>query len=97
MNLSQLNDLFFGPLSSEFCIYFYIISLTSLLSIFFVCIPAIVLGMKSKEELGYYVSVLGIAIMYTIGYVTNRLLYTMCKGSTKSNNISRQNMKTVIY
>jgi hypothetical protein len=83
MNLSQINKLFFGPLSSEFCIYFYIISMTSLLSIFFVCIPAIVFGLKTKEKSSYYISILGLSIMYLIGYVTNRLLYTMCKSSTK--------------
>ena len=83
MNISQLNNLFFGPLSSEFCIYFYIISSISLLSIFFVCVPAVLVGVKAKEKSSYYISILGLAVMYLIGYYTNRLLYTMCKGSTK--------------
>ena len=83
MSFSSLNNTFFGPLNSEFCNYFYIISFISLVSIFFICVPAIFVGIKRNEKFGFYLSIISMTIMYIIGYFTNRLLYTMCLSSTK--------------
>jgi len=71
------NDLF-GPLSKEYCIWFYILSILGFVSFIVFFITSIVLGIKNKKNTDYYVTVVGVSMFYLVAYFQNRLLYTMC-------------------
>ena len=76
--MASLNDTLFGPLGSQFCLYFYILAV--LVFVFMVLTLFGLIGhlfskkMDGKVALG----ILMLAGAYAITYVQNRLLYNMC-------------------
>ncbi len=76
---------YFGPLSREYCTYFYFMSI-----LFFVFFILSIIGvvsaviMKGKKMDFMFILNSSMLILNTLlAYFVNRLLNTMCKGSVK--------------
>ena len=76
--MSGINDTLFGPLSKQYCLYFYLLSVFG-----FIFLAIAVIGMlfnmfskkmDSKVVGGFLMAALG----YGIFYFQSRLLYSMC-------------------
>jgi hypothetical protein len=79
----SLNDLLFGPLDSEFCLYFYLLSVISYVLMVFVILAlcySVSMGSKKMDSKMIYTSLLGAAV-YGVMYFQNRLLHSMCMKS----------------
>lgn len=73
-------DAYFGPLSKEYCIYFYILSI--IFGVTFV-LSAISIGsfmvMHSKKvDMMFIVNAFMVLLNTFLAYLSNRLLNTMC-------------------
>lgn len=79
-SLKSLDDLFFGPLDSKYCIIFYIfmvIFFISLLMMLVNGIHSVLLGKQKLSANKVLSLVLAIAYMALL-YLHQRLLYSMC-------------------
>jgi len=70
----------FGPLSKQYCLYFYILSVLSFVFLIFVLI-SLVIGIAKRKGLEFYTIMILGAGSYTMYYFQNRLLHSMCVGS----------------
>jgi hypothetical protein len=73
-------DRFFGPLSKEYCNYFYIVSIIFAISFVFIIISILYLMVTNikKFDMSLTISSLSSLISLLAAYLVNRLLYTMC-------------------
>lgn len=71
----------FGPLSKEYCLYFYILSIIGMISLILVVLSALFIGISKRKGLDFYAQMISVAIAYGFFYFQNRLLYTMCAGA----------------
>lgn len=76
--MPSLNDQLFGPLPKQYCELFYYMSVASFAFLILVIVSTISLSLTKRQSSGFYVQSIMIAIIYAIGYVQTRLLYTMC-------------------
>jgi hypothetical protein len=74
----------YSPLTTEYCTYFYVLSVVGLLCFVLSLIIVVILWSKGKGDTVYY-KVIMMAIGYFIFYFQNRLLYSMCFHSTQPN------------
>ena len=79
MENSTMQNLF-GPLSKQYCLYFYILSVLSFVFLIFVLITLVIGIAKRKGAEFYTIMILG-AGSYAMYYFQNRLLHSMCVGS----------------
>ena len=79
MENSTMQNLF-GPLSKQYCLYFYILSVLSFVFLIFVLI-SLVIGIAKRKGLEFYTIMILGAGSYTMYYFQNRLLHSMCVGS----------------
>jgi hypothetical protein len=81
--MSNMASIFFGPLNSEACLYFYFLSVffffLLLVSICFFIILVIKKGKQIDMKILMDTFLFGFNIF--IAYFVNRLLYTMCSKS----------------
>ena len=75
---SSLNDQLFGPLPKQYCELFYYMSISSFVFLTMVVISTIGMSLTKRQSSGFYVQSFMFAIIYAIGYLQTRLLYTMC-------------------
>lgn len=68
----------FSPLSREFCLWFYYLSIIGFVFLVITLISAIVVGITKKKGGEYFMTMLMVALSYFIFYFQNRLLYSMC-------------------
>ncbi len=68
----------FSPLSREFCLWFYYLSIIGFVFLVITLISAIVIGFTKKKGGDYYMTMIMVALSYFIFYFQNRLLYSMC-------------------
>ncbi len=68
----------FGPLSGEYCLYFYYLSIISFFLLAIAIISGVVRGLQGSKGMYFYISVLGTSIAYFISYFVNRLMYSVC-------------------
>ena len=68
-------DTLFSPLSKEFCLYFYYLSVISFVFLLVAVYNGIAL--LSKRKASILTAVLGLVAPFLM-YFNNRLLYTMC-------------------
>jgi hypothetical protein len=78
--MGDLVDTLFGPLGSEYCIYFYFLSIFGFFMLATYLLSSLFYGISKRKGLGFYVNVLAIAVGYAIFYFQNRLLHSMCVG-----------------
>lgn len=78
--MSDIMDYLYGPLSKDYCIYFYILSILGFVLLILFLVPAIFMGIMKRKGVDYYFTVLGVSFGYAIFYFQNRLLHSMCSG-----------------
>ena len=76
---------YFGPLSRDYCMYFYLMSV-----VFFVFVILSIIGVVSavvmkgkKMDFMFILNSSMLIFNSLLAYLVNRLLYTMCTGSVK--------------
>jgi hypothetical protein len=74
-------DTLFGPLSKQYCVYFYFLSIFGFILLAVFIISSIFVGLSKRKGVDYYMQVVGIALGYAIFYFQNRLLHSMCVGT----------------
>lgn len=79
--MSDVMDYLYGPLSKDYCIYFYILSILGFVLLILFLIPAIFMGIMKRKGVDYYFTILGVSFGYAIFYFQNRLLHSMCVGT----------------
>ena len=85
--MPSLNDMLFGPLNVEYCIYFYFLSALGLFCFFMVLVNTFIAMSGSKQPTVVLLSGLYLSLIALFSYLQNRLLYSMCSnnpGSIKS-------------
>ena len=73
----------FSPLGSQYCFYFYYLSIFSLVLLVLYAVPAVYTGITKRKNFGYYLMVAAVSLHLFITYFVYRLLYSMCIGSLK--------------
>lgn len=68
----------FGPLSKEYCLWFYLLSIIGFALFAFILISGIVMGVSKKRDMSFYLHLFAGSLAYAIFYFQNRLLYSMC-------------------
>ncbi len=74
-------DTLFGPMSKQYCFYFYILSVFGLISLLFLVVSSLVLGISKGKGIMFYLGTLSVAIVYGMIYLQNRMLFNMCSNS----------------
>jgi uncharacterized membrane protein YhaH (DUF805 family) len=77
---------YFGPLSKEYCVYFYYLSIFFFLMYVIILISAISFIIKNykdiaKVNLSFVINLARVLINMLLSYFVNRLLHTMCVNS----------------
>jgi hypothetical protein len=70
-----------GPISNEYCYYFYLLSLIAIFFFAIVFVGIIYTGITKKMGASFYVLSLLYSSQFLIVYLQNRLLYNMCVNS----------------
>lgn len=79
--MSGLNETLFGPLSKQYCLYFYLLSVFGFIFLA-IAVIGMLFNMFSKKMDGKVVGgFLMAALGYGIFYFQSRLLYSMCSHS----------------
>lgn len=68
----------FGPLSGEYCLYFYYLSVLSFFLLAMAIIGGVVTGLQKDKGMYFYLSLLGASVAYFIAYFVNRLMFSVC-------------------
>ena len=68
----------FGPISKDYCIYFFVISAFYLILFAIALFGAVYLGISRGKNVEYFVITVGATFSYFLLYLQNRLLYNMC-------------------
>jgi hypothetical protein len=78
MNIKSL----FSPLSGEYCVYFYYLSVLNLLLLIGIAFMLVVTTSPPQRQKDKLITLTLILPLF-MGYFVNRLLYSMCIGSVK--------------
>jgi len=68
----------FGPLSGEYCLYFFYLSIFSFFLLAMTLITGVVSGLQKGKGTYFYLSILGSSATFLISYFVNRLMYSVC-------------------
>lgn len=79
--MSSVMETLYGPLSREYCIYFYYLSVIGFILFAFIIVSALFIGISTKRGFSFYYKMLMVALVYAVFYFQNRLLYSMCINS----------------
>lgn len=72
----------FSPLSGTYCDYFYYLSVINFILLLYIIFAALyIYFFEKKRETIFHIILVSLPTF--IGYFTNRLLYSMCVGSTQ--------------
>ena len=71
----------FGPLSRDYCVLFYYLSVVFLIFFFIVLLTGIYLLATKKVPIYFSWHLIWVLVIYGVFYLQNRLLYNMCSGS----------------
>jgi hypothetical protein len=71
----------FSPLGKEYCNYFFYLSIINFMLLIYILLSALYVFAYDKKKDTIFQIVL-VALPTFLGYFTNRLLYSMCVGST---------------
>ena len=83
MASASLNNYFFGPLSSQYCLIFYILCIYFLV-VFILLITGFVFHVFSKKTTLFTIFAFLVAgVSHFAVYIGYRLLYNMCLNSTR--------------
>lgn len=81
--MSNLVNMFFGPLDKNSCVYFLIICGIFYVALLLVLASELLYAIKNFKNLSLKMITNGVLILFNIflAYFVNRLLYTMCTRS----------------
>ena len=68
----------FGPVSGEYCLYFYYLSILSFFLLAMTLVTGLVSGLQKGKGMYFYLSILGSSATFFISYFVNRLMYSVC-------------------
>jgi hypothetical protein len=68
----------FSPLSKEYCVWFYWVSIFYYVVFLMVLLSAIVYGIKRNKDFGYYLQSFMMSLVMFFNYFIARLFYSMC-------------------
>lgn len=68
----------FGPLPKDYCLYFYILTVLNFIILIVFLISSFFIGITEKKNVGYFIQVLALAMVYFVVYFQNRLMSTIC-------------------
>jgi len=71
----------FGPLSKQYCLYFYLLSIICFVYFIIIIVMTLFIGITKRKDLDFYFYMFASALAYGIFYFQNRILHTMCVGS----------------
>jgi hypothetical protein len=71
-------DYLFGPLSKDYCLWFYFLAIWGFVMFAMLLILAVIYGISKRKGIEYYFGVIIASLPYFIFYFQNRLLHTMC-------------------
>lgn len=84
MESGSFLDYFFGPIGSEYCNYFWFLSVMNFIIFLLVSMSVVYLIFTSKSGELDYTKMVMIAFQPFLGYYINRLFYSMCINSVGS-------------
>ena len=76
--MSDFMNTVFGPLSGEYCLYFYYLSIFSFFLLAMAVVGGLITGLQKGKGLSFYMSIIGASLAYLIAYFVNRLMYSIC-------------------
>jgi len=84
--MSNFMNAYFGPLSKEYCVYFYFLSIICFFMYVITLIGIVVFIIKNykdstKVNVSFFINSLMLIINSLLAYFVNRLLHTMCINS----------------
>ncbi len=77
-NFSSVMDNLVGPIGSEYCYYFYILSLLAIVFFGIIFIGIIYTGVTKKMGFSFFFLSLLYSMQFLLIYLQNRLLFNMC-------------------
>ena len=78
--MQDLMDYLYGPLSSDYCFYFYLLSMFGFILFGFTLILSLFIGIRKGKNIDFYFKTGTLSLAYLVFYFQNRLLYSMCSG-----------------
>lgn len=72
----------FSPFGGEYCDYFYYLSVINFMILLYILLSALYVFLFDKEKKTVF-HILLVFLPAFVSYFTNRLLYSMCVGSTQ--------------
>jgi hypothetical protein len=79
--MSDFMNTVFGPLSGEYCLYFFYLSIFSFFLFTITIVAGVVMGLRRDKSFGFYVSLVGASLIYLVTYFVNRLMFSICSKS----------------
>lgn len=79
--MSDFMNTVFGPLSGEYCLYFFYLSIFSFFLFTITIVAGVVMGLQKGKSFGFYVSLVGASLIYLVTYFVNRLMFSICSKS----------------
>jgi hypothetical protein len=74
-------DTLFGPLSKQYCIWFYGLSIFGFIILLILLLGSLIVGITKRKGIDFYILMIFGLIPYVAIYFQNRLLYSMCVGN----------------
>lgn len=76
--MESFMDYIYGPLSVDYCVYFYFLSMFGFILLIFTVILSLYIGITKGKNAEYFWKMAMVCIGYGVFYFQNRLLYHMC-------------------
>jgi hypothetical protein len=67
-----------GPISKDYCLYFYLLSVIGLVLFALALFGAVYVGLSKGKGAEYFIPAIAASFVYFLTYLQNRLLYNMC-------------------
>ena len=82
----SLMDYLYGPLNTEYCIYYYVLSVIGFVLLIIAMLSSLFIGITKQKDGIFYGEMFIICMTYGLLYFHNRLLFSMCNGSSMLQN-----------
>lgn len=68
----------FGNISSEYCLYFYLLSVIGIVFFVLAIVGSVYIGVSKNKGIDFYLPATIHSLAYFLIYLQNRLLFNMC-------------------
>jgi hypothetical protein len=79
--MSDFMNTVFGPLSGEYCLYFFYLSIFSFFLFTITIVAGLVTGLQKGKSFGFYLYVAWTSLMHLVTYFVTRLMFSICSKS----------------